>query len=341
MFDLRDAIPDITISLIFSKLSELDIWRRYSSNFEEIDKPFCSDLYNDRNPSCRIHYNNSNKLIFKDFGTGDSYDCFSYIQAKYHCTFRESLTIIYNDFKLGSIKYDILPQLVLNNAPEVLKMSNKSIIEIVPQSWNIIDARCWDQWHIPLDLLNDEEVISCKTVYLHKNNQTITYNNSSSNPIYAYPEYDIDINFLGYKIYFPLSTNGFKWLNNSSNEAIQGIKSIKRNGGILIITKSRKDCICYKMLGYEAIAPYNESGDLDINRIVELFDYYDQVIINFDPDDAGVKATNNINIKYQLPYFYIDEGKDLSGYIKLHGLEQAKQMIKDKIEQLYEWKTEE
>ncbi len=339
MFDLKDANLDITVESILNKVSELEIWSRYCSNFEEIDKSFCSDLYNDRNPGCRVYYNGRNKLVYKDHGNGDSFDCFGYIQAKYRCTFRESLRIIYNDFKLGSIRFDIIPQLVLNNAPEVLKMSSKPIvIEVISQAYNYTDHKVWGDYHIPLELLEEEEIISCKTVYLHKDNRTITYNSSSSNPIYAWKEYDIDLNFLGYKVYFPLANPRYKWLNSAGAEAIQGIKSIKRSGGTLGITKSRKDTLIYKLIGIEAIAPYNESGDLNINRIYELFDYYDLVFLNFDPDQAGINATNKIVEQWNLPHFYIPEGKDPAGYCKIHGLEQTKQMINNKIKQINEGK---
>ena len=33
--------------------------------------------------------------------------------------------------------------------------------------------------------------------------------------------------------------------------------------------------------------------------------------------------------------FYIDEGKDLSGFIKIHGLDEAKKMINNKLEAIY------
>ena len=65
MFDLKDANIDITIESILSKVSELEIWRRYCSNFEEIEKSFCSDLYNDRNPACSIYYNRLNEYKFR------------------------------------------------------------------------------------------------------------------------------------------------------------------------------------------------------------------------------------------------------------------------------------
>ena len=337
MFDLNDANDNIKIEFILSKINEFDIWKRYCSNFSEINKPFLSELYKDRNPDVRIYYNGSNRLVYKDHGNEDHFDCFGYIQVKYQCNFKESLKIVYSDFKLGSIKYDILPQLVLNNQPEELKLAiEKPFIEIIKQPWTLTDYDYWNQYGIPLDLLEKEEIYSCKLVYLHKNGNTITYTYSKKCPIYAFAEYDIDLNFIGYKIYFPLNKKGKKWLNNSSAEAIQGIKSINRNGGILGITKAKNDTICYKLLGIEAIAPYNESGDFNTNRIYELFEYYDFIFINFDPDKTGIDSTLLINKEWNLPYFYIDEAKDLSDYIKLYGLEKAKVMINNKLNKIYE-----
>lgn len=336
MFNLEDAQDDIIdINFIKSKVSEYDIWKQYCRNFEEINKPFLSELYNDRNPSCRIYQTPSNRLMYKDFGTGEVFSCFDYIQVKYGCNFKECLRIVYNDFKLGSIKIDVIPQLVLNNAPEALKKPKKAFIEIVPQAWTIHDYNYWNQYHIPLDLLDEEEIYSCEIVYLHTSDgRTITYNYSKNNPIYAYKEYDIDLNFIGWKIYFPLSKKENKWLSNSSSKSIQGIKTIKRSGKILGITKARKDCLCYKLMKIDAIALYNENGDLDTNRVIELIPLYDFVFVNFDPDDQGMKATDIIYHKYGLKGFYMDEYKDLSDYIKNKGLLSAKRMINKKIRDL-------
>ena len=335
MFDLRDAIPDITVDMILTRLSEDELWRRYCGNYEEIDKSFCSELYNDRNPGCRIYYNQSNKLVYKDFGSGESYDCFGYIQAKYHCTFKEALRIIYNDFKLGSIKYDIIPQLVLNNAPEVLKMTKKSIIEIFPQSWNIIDYNYWNQYEIPLSLLDEYNVYACSVVYLHKNGKTIEYRYTKTNPIYAYKFiYEGEIS---YKIYFPYADKKHKWLfSGGSENNIEGYDQLPYFNDILMLTKSLKDCMIYNLLGYPAISLQGETNKLKYEFVEKLKYRFDNIIVNYDNDAEGIKGSKRLHQQYGFKYFYVEDEKDVSDFVKLYGLDSAKEMINNKLNELSE-----
>lgn len=332
MFDLRDAYQNVDINFILNTVSEYDIWKKYCNNFEELDKPFLSELYNDRNPACRIKHNKFNKLIYKDFGTGDTYSCFDYIQIKYGCNFKESLIIIYNDFKLGSIKMDILPQLVLNNAPEVVKTLQKSFIEIIPQSFNLTDYNYWSQYNIPLILLEDYDVFSCRIVYLHtKDGRTITFNYRDDNPIYAYRF--CNEGKYSYKIYFPLSKDKkHKWLfSGGSSTDIEGYDNLPLHDDLLILTKSLKDCIIYHMLGYPAISLQGETNKLSYDFVQKLLKRFNKIIVNYDNDDEGIRGSKRLNQQYGFDYFFIDGEKDISDFVKSYGLEQAKIMINEKI----------
>jgi hypothetical protein len=335
MFDLKDANVDITIESILSKITEEQLWSKYCSNFEQIDKSFCSDLYNDRNPGCRIYYNQSNKLVYKDFGTGESHDCFSYIQAKYHCTFKESLRIIYNDFKLGSIKYDIIPQLVLNNAPEVLKMSPKSIIEIVKQPFNLTDFNYWNQYEIPLELLEEYNVFSCSKVYLHKNGNTIEFIANKTNPIYAY-QFCFDGKY-SYKIYFPLHPDKKrKWLfSGGSVDDIEGYDQLPYFEDTLILTKSLKDCMVLNLCGLPAISLQGETNKLKQELVNKLLKRFNNIVVLYDNDQEGIKGSKRLNQQYGFKYIFVDEEKDISDFTYKYGLQEAKQMINKKIKELY------
>lgn len=336
MFDLRDAYTDITVNEILNKVSEYDIWKKYCTNFEDINKPFLSELYNDRNPSCRIKHNSLNRLIYKDFGTGDSYDCFSYIQVKYNCNFRESLWIVYSDFKLGYIKHDILPKLVLNDVTESKNKVKKAFIEIVPQGYTLTDYNYWSQFHIPLDKLIEYDVFSCKVAYLHtKDGRTITFEYRDNNPIYAYRFTNEDGNY-NYKLYFPLADKKYKWLFSGSCNDIEGFDQLPLSNNILILTKSLKDCICYNLIGYPAISLQGETNKLSNDLIYKLYKRFDSIIVNYDNDEEGIKGSNRLNNQYNLKYFFIDNYKDLSDYIKNKGLLSAKRMINKKIRDLNE-----
>jgi len=63
---------EITLEEMYSNISEEHLWRHYCHNFKRIDESFLSELYNDTNPGCRVYYNPKGRLLYKDFGTGDS-----------------------------------------------------------------------------------------------------------------------------------------------------------------------------------------------------------------------------------------------------------------------------
>jgi hypothetical protein len=337
MFDFSktELNEHVTTDEILQKVGEYSIFKRYCSNFQEINKSFLSDLYHDTNPSCRIYVNGSNKLVYKDFGTGDMFDCFSYVQKKYNCNFTEALNIIANDFNIRSIEVDLSPSLILSNDDIVdykAYKTNKATIDIISQSYTMIDYDVWNQYEIPLDIFQKEEIYSCSHVFIKKGDNVTTLKYTGREPLYAYKEYDIDLNFLGYRIYSPNANRMFKWLNSSSNRAIQGIKSIPDNGDLLIITKSRKDVLIYKLMGYNAIALPSESTwlhDDDFNRLLKRFK---RVILNLDNDETGRYYTDKIVSKTGLKCFYIDIYKDISDYVKNKGLEDAKIMINNKLD---------
>lgn len=338
MYNLKDANKEeIDINDIIRSVSEYDIWKKYCSNFDEIDKPFLSELYNDRNPSCRIKANSNNRLMYKDFGTGDSYGYTDYICVKYGCTFKECLRIIYNDFKLGSIKYDILPQLVLNDILDVKLKPKKAFIEIVDQPFTLVDYDYWNKFEIPLELLQEYDVFSCKIVYLHtKQGKTITFEYKDNNPIYAYRF--CNNGKYSYKIYFPLNKDKkHKWLfSGGSQEDIEGIDQLPLFANDLILTKSLKDCIVYKLLGLPAISLQGETNKLSQHLVDLLHRRFNNIIVNYDNDDEGIKGSKRLKQQYRFNYFFIDGEKDISDFVQLYGLEQAKIMINEKINKINE-----
>lgn len=332
MYNLEAAYNNISLNDITNKLSEYELWKYYCPNFEDVNKPFRSSLYDDNNPDCRIYYSNG-RLMYKDFGSGHLFGIYDYIQFKYSCTFQEALRIIANDFKLSNsdIKAVLRPKIdVLNNHID----KSKSYIEIEPQGFTIADFNYWQQYKIPLELLEEYNVYSCKTVWLIKPDKTIRFEYSRTNPIFAY-RFSSNGKY-SYKIYFPLSSDKrYKWLfSGGSQNDIEGYDQLSLFGDILILTKSLKDCMVYRLLGYDAISLQGETNRLEGDFVRKLLKRFNQIIINYDNDDEGIKNTNRLMKQYSFKSFYIDDYKDLSDYVKHKDLEQAKQMINNKIQQL-------
>jgi hypothetical protein len=330
MFDLKEAYSNITLEDIYNKVSDYQLWKYYCKNFEELDKSFKSEFYTDSNPGCRIYTSTNNKLRYKDFGTGENYSVIEYIQKKYNCTFKECLNIISNDFNISNNQITINKQQPLIQLEETIINRPKAKINILPKPFTLIDYNYWNQYKIPLTLLEEYNVYSCKYVALIKGDKIINFESTNSNPIYAY-RFCNDGEYT-YKIYFPYADKKHKWLfSGGSSKDIEGYDQLNLHGNILILTKSLKDCMCYRLLGYDAISLQGETNKLEQSFVDKLLKRFDNILVNYDNDEEGIKGAKRLNIQFGFKYFFIDGAKDLSDYIKLNGLNNAKQQIDDKI----------
>lgn len=333
MYSLQDAPENITLDEIFSKVSEYELWKYYCTNFEELDKSFRSELYNDKNPSCRIFKTNLNKLQYKDFGTGNSYSIINYIQVKYLCSFKDCLNIISKDFNLTKSSIIIEKQTRLLTYDETIINKPKARIDIISQPFNIVDFNYWDKYKISLELLDEYNVFSAKHVYLTKNDKITIFNYTKQKPIYAY-RFCTD-NEYSYKIYMPYNDKKYKWLfSGGSQKDIEGIDQLSLNGDILILTKSLKDCISYRLCGYDAISLQGETNKLNSELVNRLLNRFNTIIVQYDNDPEGIKGSIRLNQQYGFKYFFINNAKDLSDYLVNNTIKDAKLMIDNKIKQL-------
>lgn len=333
--DVSDAKITPTAASILSKISEFDIFNEYCEGFSQIDKPFCSELRDDRNPGVSIYMNHNDSLRYKDFASGEHLDCFGYVMAKYGCTYHESLNIISNDFGLSSFKPTMANTgmvFVSNKIAEDHKtIKTKTNIEIVKQPFSIIDYDYWNQFGISLNLLHEYNVFSAKYVYITKNGKRTNLQYRNSNPCYAYMF--TSYGETSYKIYRPLSKEGdIKWLfNGDSSINIEGYDQLPLHCDTLVITKSLKDCMSYRSLGISAISLQGEGNNLQQEFVTKLLKRFNRIIINYDNDAAGILGAKRIHDQYNFDRIFIDGAKDLSDYIKINGIVKAKEMINNKI----------
>lgn len=329
MFSLEDAYTNITLDDIFSKVSEYELWKYYCSNLDSIEKPFRSEFYNDNNPDCWIYKSSNNQLKYKDFGTGENYTIIGYIQRKYNCTFKECLTIISNDFKLSKSKIIVNKETKLLNFEENIP-NNRVRIDILSQSFNHNDFCYWSRYKIPLELLQDYNIYSARQVHLIRKDKITIYNYTKQNPIYAY-RFTNEEGYC-YKIYFPYSPNKkYKWLFNGRNHNIEGISQLSLTGDLLIITKSLKDVLIYRLLGIDAISLQGEANILSPIMAEQLSKRFKTILVNLDEDKIGIESSNKMYELYSFKYYFIEDHKDISDYIEFHTIQQTKDMLKRKI----------
>ena len=326
--DSRNSEDHLSKDVILGKISEYDIFRYYCSPFKDLNIKFCSDLRQDKTPTVSIVKWN-NKLLYKDFGYEEhSFDCFSYIQNKYNVSFFDCLRIIDNDFNLN-LAYK-------KNAIEFTKgclgyrynkiVEEKQVVLIRKRrrSWNIDDKNFWSQYGISKKTLTIFNVEPIDYYWINHNRfkcDLITY------------AYKIKGR---YKIYAPYSD--VKWASNTTKKHIQGLKQLTGED-IVILTSSLKDVMCLYSLGYKSVALQSEMQMPDEKFVKMLNERFDKLVLLYDNDynkdpNPGQVMANKISKKYNcanlvIPNIY--KCKDISDLVKMHGINEARQLMKNLI----------
>lgn len=283
---------ELTVSNILSQISEYDIFRTYCLNFQELDKPFLSELYNDTKPSCRIKQLVNGSLLYTDFGNGESYKCFEYVKAKFGVNFNNALNIINKDFKLGLIPTWTSNSYIKSQIKKEEIIINKNPVKISKKrrDWEQRDIDYWMQYDITLNTLNYFEVEPLEYFWVNYNRfkpQLITYS------------YEFNDGFRD--IYSPLDLDR-KWpcSNTQWNLHIYGLKQLPEIGDLLFIVSSLKEVMFLFELGINAIAPQSESTFIPENILKNLHSRFKEIIILFDFDKSGIIHALKHSIKYNL-----------------------------------------
>jgi hypothetical protein len=279
-------------------------------------------LREDRSPTCSI-VPWKGKVIYKDFGSGDSHDCFSYVQAKFGLTFSEAMRVIDTDFGLGLQTGTVIKnQIAITYGTQEVIDRRPTKIEKKARPWSVEDKNFWSEFHIPKHLLIKFGVQPIDYFWINE----ARYRCHSLSYVY---------NINGrYKIYRPFETEG-KWYSNTSKDDIQGWRQLKDNGDIVFLASSLKDVMCLNVLGYEAIALQSEMQMPSAELIKQLNERFNVVAVLYDNDfekdaNPGQTMANKICAEFNLinvilPAHY--KSKDISDLMKDHGIEIAERIV--------------
>ena len=338
--NFNDIPVQITKEEILNKIPIIDLWYFYCTNFKTIDTSFCSDLYEDENPGCRVLVSSNGNLYYRDFGEGHYFkDIFEYLMFKFNSNFYEVLNIISNDFGLrdkSGINPSLKELILLNGGISHLPLVKvKSEINCEYQGFNLSDYNYWNSFGISFDTLNKGECFSTKSLTLDKNNKRFSYQYKNSNPIYTYQEYDINEEYIGKRIYFPFEKKERKWINDSSSEAIQGIKLLPKNGDLLVLSKAFKENALFYELGYSSISLASESIVLKEHQYSHLKERFKEIVLWYDEDDMGKKTSYETAQKYGLKEIFLsEEYKNITDFRLINSNEDTIKMIKNKIDEI-------
>jgi hypothetical protein len=316
MFGTRGK-AELNKEAILSRVSQLDIFKHYCPTFEQVGKKFPSVLRKDNDPSCCIIQMPSGVYIYNDFTEKLILTCFGFVQKKFNCTAEESLNIICNDFNLTKVIPNRLPTPSLNyvgikDSP-LYRRTTK--LPIKRREWLKSDTY-WEDYYIPREILNKynvvpvshiwkEELDMLKPIYFYK----------PSNPAYSY-EHGNGLR----KILQPYAPKDLKWISNLPRDTYSGWDQLDDSGDLLIITKSLKDVMIWRMAGINAIAPQSESVRPSEGMINLLKLRFNRLLLNFDPDKAGIEGAENW-LKFGVVNFNVPNEKDISDLVKARGFD--------------------
>jgi hypothetical protein len=323
MIQVRNSESYLDKASILSHISEYDIFRFYCPAFKDIAVKFCSELRKDQTPTCSIVPWNG-RLLYKDFGTGDTFDCFDYVMTKYGLKFSECLRVIDTDFGLGLGSGQAQrSQVALTYGRYELPDRKAVVIKKKARPFTKLDEDFWGQYHISIELVKFYGIEAIDYFWINE------FRYRAEPLAYAYK---FESRF---KIYQPKSSKETKWFSNTTKDDIQGFKQLPESGDIVFLASSLKDVMCLKVLGYPAVALQGEMQMPNSELITELQKRFKVVAVLYDndfqsDDNPGQRMANKVCMAYNLinvilPAHY--KSKDISDFVRDHGLDAASRII--------------
>lgn len=309
----------LTKSNLLERIDEAEVFRKYLKRDPDAGGLTTNPMRNDSNPGCSFYTSTSGRLFYKDWATGEAYDCFRMVQKVFNLSFYQVLEKINDDFGIGLGTDDPLPPI---DKTQTFTYSNGTIIQIVPKEYTQKELGYWRSHGISRDSLKKWGVYSVDKVYINKK---FKMRSTESNPIFGYVFPDQSI-----KIYRPLASKKDKWRGNSSYIFGWNTLPLFCVDKPVIITSSFKDAMYLNELGYYVVAPQAESHKWSKEDIETLKELFSRVIVFYDNDDPGKQATKRLCKKYKLEYILIPDGKpkDITDLHKQYNKELIKRWLK-------------
>ena len=324
-------VVELSDEEILGRINSLDIFSYYIGKDFKYGRAMFSPLRKDRSPSFTVFKHSSGKYFFKDFSTGESGDCFTFLTKLFGLKRFDTYRLIDNDFQLGiSTKSFTTPtkQYVGEHIKEYENIKpSTTTIQIKSRPWNTQeDKTFWSKYGICCKILSKYNVQAAANVWVNDN---LIVSSNRYNPIYAYHFPNRKM-----KIYQPYSK--FKWLSNTSVSDLQGLSQLPLRGDTLVITKSLKDVMCLDVFGIPSVAPSSESCVIPADVVKDLTDRFARIYILYDFDRTGISFANRHRKLYGfIPLFFTNgkfntfdyKSKDFSDFIALNGVRGAAELI--------------
>lgn len=297
--------PIITTKYIYEKIDQIDIYYKYLNYYPTTNKSYHSPFSNDSNPSFRFKVGPDYKLTYKCFSTGRTGDAISLVQQLFNLNLKETLNKIAYDFKLqgtfsGKSK-NISFQSSIKNAN--LTVTRRAEIQVVLfDSEPISYINYWKRFYIEKWLLDLYDVRAAKEAWFNGTYLYATYSDTDTLIRYL-------INGL-YKTYRPFAKKEDKWRSTFDYRCLFGFKQLDYSSPICIISKSAKDVMVWRLLGYNAFTLPTEASRLWKELVEYLRSKFKYIFCVLDNDRAGISSMISYKEEWGIDYIILPELDD-------------------------------
>jgi len=311
MFSLPSKPEKITFDWLFDRINQEDVYFLYLG-FCELNRKFTNPLRQDNKADCSFYWYNG-VLFFKDFALNKSYTCVSILMEIKKITFSKALDEVYDAF-LGGQKSETY----IVKVDRQKKTKEYKDIQVKIQKFTEEDIKYLKSFGITSELCKLYNVYSLSHYWV---DGLMKYAYNTYNPVIGYY-------FNGRWKLYHYKASEYRFVSNTSHEDLQGYDQLDWVGELLLITKSLKDVMVFRKYGINAVAPHSESLSNWKDKIPLLQERYSRVIINFDNDKAGIRATEEVQKIYPLEHFYVSDEKDISDYYRRFGDLKTQEILK-------------
>jgi hypothetical protein len=322
----------LSIEAVLSKISEYDIFRFYMPDHDwKLNRVTYSPFRKENNPSFVIG-NKLGYISFIDFAdTSLRGDCFNFVQKLFMLpNMIDVLKLIDKDFGLGissGTSTEEYKKIVSEyKQPQIEK--RYSIIQVSTRKFTNKELEYWNQYHIDLQDLRDNNVYAVKNVFLNKSKFALKDEEMTFGYLYE-GQY--------WKVYRPFEDKKHKWIPNNVPITVMDGKEDIVNCSVAFINKSKKDYMVMKKIFPCSCAVQNEGiGCFSEDNVEYLKANSDSQILSFDSDVTGVANSQQITKLFDFGYAnvprkYLAEGiKDWADLAKVHGLETIQKYLINK-----------
>lgn len=273
---------------------------------------FISSPFKDRSdsdPSFKLRYKD-NMLLWYDYGdhkTGYPASVVGFVMRYYEIdNYQDALAKVVEDMKDFTITSDILKEVDLIRLKSGRDTKKGAVLR---PRFEQYELDFWESILVKEPLLKEYRTYAAKETYI---DGKLWRKSSKYDPVFAYVIDDDPKNYSmqWYRPFAESKKNKFR--DHNTDGKIFGLKQLPKNGEVLIITKSCKDVLVLRALGFWAICPFGESSYIHLLAILpDLISRFDKVFVMYDPDKTGMEYSKLITSKFEGALINITIPEDL------------------------------